>query len=699
MALLALAAAPPGRIGAAPDELDGIAILPLDPATTSAQILAARPFVVPGDTCPVFCIAAPDDAVPLDESAARARLSRFLIARDAPVDVQAATLERFDAPETIAIVSDPTLRASLLMLSGWSPYDAVVAAVLDGENQSGLPFADVSFQAFDSPAIAFLGGTADGLYALRVNRDFAAEAPETLANVVIHETLHDPYANSYEEEVIANILDGVAYAEILLVRPELAATGTTLTVYNNYALLALLNSSGGAGPTRLGVATSRFGDVWLGPELGGSDASSLRDAIADDNVYADLPRGGTPGGPVLTALLDPFPEASRRGPDPEFDEATLDAIDADIGRVISPPDAVSLARTLRLSLAVPPTEVPFESISPLPSDPEALLAARPFIPRDVAHFDPTLPAVDRLTPRSEASARTELASVLTSLGTAPADRLAILDRFDDDLGARIASPSLRAAAALLGALPAGAPVAAALIESPRGSALAEGPDVVVFAPRPHGTSFAIVPADAASFRIEINERLAGESLDLLASTLLESILSLPVDGTERASEDQAVLAAAVSALTYAELLIASPDLAEEPSWATARQHRAILALLNSSPVPAEDETDGPNGSLGLLNPAQGVADVLPNLYPDPRSFEADVLTRPGATDLVATRRLTAPSLAVAVAEALGVEAAAGGGARPPTFGDLVVSLDARLGDILLPNSIARLAEALDLGVA
>jgi len=186
--------------------------------------------------------------------------------------------------------------------------------VLDGENHSRLPFADVSFQAFDSGAIAFLGGLPDGRFALRVNRDFAAEAPETLANVLIHQTLHDPNDNPYEEEVIANILDGVAYAKVLLVRPEIAASGTILTVYNNFALLALLNSYGSAGPGPLGISTALLGDVWLGPGPEDSDASSLRNAIAGDNVYSSLARGGSPGGPVYAALLAAFTGAQDLSP-------------------------------------------------------------------------------------------------------------------------------------------------------------------------------------------------------------------------------------------------------------------------------------------------------------------------------------------------------------------------------------------------
>ena len=697
--LIALDSAPFVHASAAPEERHGIDTVPIELSMPPDQVLGARPFVVPGDRCPYFCVAADTAAIPLDEDAARTRLSRFLLAHGASETVRSTALVRFDATDTTTIIPNPTLRASLLMLSGWSPYDAVIAAVLDGANQSGLPFIDVSFQAFDSGAIAFLGGTRDGRFALRVNRDFAAEAPETLANVLIHETLHDPYENSYEEEVIANVLDGVAYAEILLLQPELASSGTTLTVYNNFALLALLNSSGDAGPTRLGISTARFGDVWLGPDLSDSDASSLRDAIAGDNVYSSLPRGGTPGGPVLASLLAPFADSGSLASDPAFDERTLSVIDGGIGTVISPTDSVSLAMTLELAIADPALEFPAKTVGELPSVSNSILRSRPFIPRDPALFDPAHGAADRLTPRSARSARLELSGHLDALGLDPETRSSVLDRFDDDLAPRITSPSLRAAAALIAALPGGTPVTDYLLRPTLDTSASVAVEAVNFESMPHGTPFAITGANENTVWIEINERLAGESLALLACTLLEAALSVPLEDSDPSTEDQAVLAAAAATVAYTELLIASPDLARERTWLTARANRALLALLNSAPVRPKDGSDSPIGSVGLLDPAEGVADVLPNLYSDPRSFEAVVLTRPGATDLATTRRSSASPLAVAVARALGIEMTAADESPSATFGDLLFPLDARLGALLPPDTIARLAEALDLSVA
>src|SRR5215217_2138964 len=92
--------------------------------------------------------------------------------------------------------------------------------------------------------------------------------------------------------------------------------------------------------------------------------------------------------------------------------------------------------------------------------------------------------------------------------------------------------------------------------------------------------------------------------------------------------DQAVLAAAVATVVYAQSVIATPDVVSLPTWPVTTNNRALLAMLNSAPVRPIWGLDDPNGSIGLLDPAAGVAYVLPNLYADTRSYEADVQTRP-----------------------------------------------------------------------
>ncbi len=675
-------------------ELDHIQVLEIDPRSSPEKLLAARPFLVAGDGCPEFCIDGEVVRTRLDEAEARERLTDFLRIRDVQPESVTVALARFDAPETIAIVSNPALRASLLMMSDWDPYQAIVAAVLDGRNQSGRPFADVSFVDLGSSAIAYLDASGDR-YSLRVNDAFATEAPETLVNVLVHEALHDPYVNSFHEEVIANILDGVAYAEMVLLRPDLATAGSTLTIYNNFALLALLNSSGAAGPDHLGVSTSRYGDVWIGDDLGQTDAGSLYDAIAGDSVYAALPPEGSRGNDALAALLRRFAGAPGPGARYGFDDTTLTLIDQRIGKVISPANAMALATALDLVLGSPYVEFSPDEIDPLPRSSEALLRSRPLVPRNSALFDPALPSPNVTSSRTFESVRRELQEAIEALGVGHIEATPLLALYDS-AGDRLEDVTLRATWVLAATFPGAERLSGHLDGTPGLLRLATT-SPVEFAPLLHGTTFRVVDTRTGSHRIAVNRDLASAPLPLLAVTLIEALLSMPVATGVDLGMDQAVLAAAVATVTYAQSVIATPDVVSLPTWLVTTNNHALLAMLNSAPVRLIGESDDPNRAIGLLDSAEGVADVLPNLYPDTRSYEADVQTRPGAPDLSATRHVSASPLAVAIVASLaGVDPA--NMAPSPTYGELIAFLDARLGAILPPESVALLAGALDLGV-
>ncbi len=131
--------------------------------------------------------------------------------------------------------------------------------------------------------------------------------------VLVHESMHDGVDNSYEEEIIASLLDSLTYAEVLTIDPAAANTGTELAAYNNVQLFALMNSIGRRGAGFVGVETSFDGDVYLGAGLENFDADSIRAGIASDPWYAQLPRGGSQGGAVLAALLGRFPESANAG--------------------------------------------------------------------------------------------------------------------------------------------------------------------------------------------------------------------------------------------------------------------------------------------------------------------------------------------------------------------------------------------------
>ncbi len=284
------------------------------------------------------------------------------------------------------------------MLSDWDPYQATIEAILDGQNESGHAFEAVDFRPLEfGAAIATLQvAYSTGAPRLLLSDRYRNETPQQLIPVLVHESMHDGINNSFEEEIVAGLLDSLAYAEIITVDPDAANTGTELAAYNNVQLFALMNSVGRRGAGYVGVVTSLDGDAYVGPGLEAFDADSIRQGIANDSWYAQLPRGGSDGGAVLEALLGRFPESESLASTRRFSEEAIAVIDRGIGLVLTPRKVRALAVDLGLSQQAPASvESPTGDLQPAIE----LLPARPFLPADPSIFDlrsmhPTLAPLD-----------------------------------------------------------------------------------------------------------------------------------------------------------------------------------------------------------------------------------------------------------------------------------------------------------------
>ncbi len=253
-------------------------------------MMRARPFVLPDHLTPAFDFEA-ITTDPVTPEEARADLERVLHLRNLPS-------ERIDAIVSPVRRSGhrhgrfrlPNLRAALLMLSDWDPYQVTIDAILDGTNESGHPFEAVDFRPLEfGAAVATLQvAYSTGAPRLLLSDRYKNESPQQLIPVLVHESMHDGVDNSYEEEIIASLLDSLAYAEVLSLDPAAAHAGTELTAYNNVQLFALMNSIGRRGAGYVGVETSLDGDVYIGAGLENFDADSIRAGIASDPWYAQL---------------------------------------------------------------------------------------------------------------------------------------------------------------------------------------------------------------------------------------------------------------------------------------------------------------------------------------------------------------------------------------------------------------------------
>ncbi len=657
------------------DELADLTVVPIDTTADPEAIMRLRPFIIGPNATASFS----RDATPitLSESNGRLRLGELLDGRGVAPARRDEALDRYDDPEVRKIIPAPSLRVAMLMMAGWVPYEAVVAALLDGENPSRNPVDRIDFGPTDPAGAVATDVERDGRTVITVNEMYAAEPPEQLMPVLVHESLHGDQ-NSVEEEVAAHILDCVAYADVLLAFPDAASAGTELTAFNNATLLALLNSTGRGGPAQIGIEDALLGDVWLGPYLEEIDAASFRESVAGDEIYDGLVAGGSPGRQTLNALIARFPDASKLGPDPAFGDPLLTMIDRGIGDVVSPVQVVTLAETLGFDVIGGTTEGPV--VVGLPPDPEIALSDRPFVPRDASLFDPRR-AVIATRSIGEAEARVALTEALDRAKASGARRAATLHQFADPaIHRQISAPSLRSAALLLAGL---RPWDNSL------SAILQGGTTVIFDDLPYAVPVARQVSDDGHAIIIVNRDLKNEQPALLASYLVEGTL-LPVSPARQpAGAGETVAAALLGVLAYGDLLTRTPELAAAATPATVQRNRELLTLLNSA------GSGKPNDRVGFLGTASG-DDVLPGLHDDASSFSDYIdhqrrLT--GAAD--GTSRFTGSSLWGDYLAAAGISPDPG---HQMTDREALALIDRHLSALLPPADLYEIAQSLDLGI-
>lgn len=589
-------------------ETEGLILQPVDASMSTSYVMLHRPFVLPDHLTPAFDF----DAVttdPVTEEEARADLERFLGLRNLPADRIAAGLARFDDPAVREIVPAANLRAALLMLTDWDPYQATIDAIFEGKNESGHPYDLVDFRPLDfGSAIATLQiAYSTGAPRLLVSDRYRNELPEQLISVLVHESMHDGIDNSFEEEVIASLLDCLAYAEVLSIDHRAASSGTELAAYNNIQLFALMNSIGRRGAGYVGIETSFDGDVYFGAGLENFDADSIRAGIASDLWYSQLPRNGSKGGAVLAALLGRFPESSALVSLDRFSTEAIEVIDRGIGLVLTPRKTHALAIDLELWLQA---DAP-DTYRPGDFTPSAgRLIDRPFLPADPALFDlrsmrPAPAPFD--TEFSRAILRESLVrSALPSQSIAAA-----LAEFDDPVTVElIPDPALRAGLLVLRRDQRWESILASILD---GANATGTPVHIAFR-----NLYNAIPADwdgqgwKGSPVIWVDSMLIGERPELLATAIVEGAL---LESSIR-SAPQTITAAAIASVLWADLITENPTLIESNTWGTIVRNRDLLALLNAQPFdPGTPEAL----SIGLRLGVSG-DDVLPGLPMNPSSF-------------------------------------------------------------------------------
>ncbi|MET0981433.1 MAG: hypothetical protein ABWY02_04990 [Telluria sp.] len=242
----------------------------------------------------------------------------------------------FDDPKIVKYVADPRLRAAIAILKG-TAGEAAIAAIRNGN------FARVIFGPLET------GGSANAIAVSRLvpgdprqtiifNERYRYEDVRLLAEVMAHEVLHVGNLVSNKEELIANTVDALVYAQLLLEDPGIARSGTELARRLNTKLMALINSRDASG--RIRILTSSTTNVYPG-----SSGPPLPYFAA-----AFLPFGAdTPGNATLAAELSAVTRMNITAAN--FDDRTVRLLDQNIN-LLTPSQWVRLAGILRLATGV-----------------------------------------------------------------------------------------------------------------------------------------------------------------------------------------------------------------------------------------------------------------------------------------------------------------------------------------------------------
>ena len=571
---------------------------------STAYIMRSRPFVLPDHLSPAFDFEHDCGNAHIRSGRPRRLLQRFLELRNLPADRIAAIVARFDDPAIVAVIPAPNLRAALLMLSDWDPYQATIDAILDGKNESGHPFETVDFRALEfGAAIATLQvAYQTGHPRLLISDRYRNETPQQLIPVLVHESMHDGVDNSFEEEIIAGLLDSLTYAEVISIDPEAANTGTELAAYNNVQLFALMNSIGRRGAGYVGVVTSLDGDAYIGPVWKRSMP------IASAPVSPATPGTSSFRAEAATAARcwkrcsAASPKAPRWSRLSRFSEEAIAVIDQGIGLDA---DAAKSPRARRRPRALARHRESTMTGSPAISiRPSTCFPARPFLPDDLSLFDlramhPTLDPLDA------EFARAALRESLIGAGVDSALVSLALAQFDDPAErALVPDPTLRAALLMLHRDPRWDSLLASALDGANeaGSAVR-----IAFRDLPIAVPAiweAAEPDGAPA--VWINSMLRGERPELLATAIAEGLLLESAD--ECAAH--AVIAAALSSILWTDFVVADRSLTAGSTWGTITRNRDLLALLNSQPFDP-GTPDGTSFGLRLATGPDG--DVLPGL--------------------------------------------------------------------------------------
>lgn len=272
--------------------------------------------------------AAPVPAVADDEPSAtsvRAALYTFLSKKVDTGVITAAqrstAFEYFDDEDNGNVAPSANLRAAICSLVG-TIAEPALESFFGNSNQTKKPYAIItsSNELFGQDAlVAETSTNSNNKLRCVLNPRYIGESFVSLSAVMAHEVIHQDDADPQNEEVVANTVEAVVWAQQVDVDQSFLRSGTELVAKQNARLLALINSGDYLFP-RIGVTNGPSRDESLGVIPGGNNiwggtapVNSFVDEVTREYRTRNFPLGdsnmNTPAARVLgnmfgTAELD-----------------------------------------------------------------------------------------------------------------------------------------------------------------------------------------------------------------------------------------------------------------------------------------------------------------------------------------------------------------------------------------------------------
>jgi hypothetical protein len=303
-------------------------------------------------TAPIDVSASPSEA------AVTKGLTAFLNKKVAAGAITQAQMDqaitRYNDNRTKAIIPEANMRAALVSLVG-TLGEQTIAAYLEGQNATGLKAVSITFDSNVAGTVEVAETTLNSIGRLRTKfrTQYAGEPFQALSAALAHEILHQdgPGTDGQPEEIMANMVQTMVWAEQLLIDPFPASSRTTLVRMCNDRLLAMLQSGKALFP-RVGLQNAALLDTSIGV-FPGADAQTGGVYTSYENfvrrLYETIGIGNanTVGNPSWTEFFHRITNTTQGTP--TFANATIDTLDAS-QQIITDKNAITLAGILRLSV-------------------------------------------------------------------------------------------------------------------------------------------------------------------------------------------------------------------------------------------------------------------------------------------------------------------------------------------------------------